>query len=215
MKNQEQLGEDLKGIRQLLSLLHGEISAFEATYSQLLLVLQNLEVTANRDDLTGLLRRKTFFKKWNDLLTECHRVNQHSGVILIDIDHFKLVNDTHGHPTGDEVIKQVATLLKRFESPDVLVSRYGGEEFAVAMKGTDAQILGLAESIRRSAERLHGPVIGEDGRPNEAVQWKCTLSVGVASSAGKCADAARLLQAADDALYQAKDCGRNRVKRAA
>ena len=59
---------------------------------------------------------------------------------MIDIDHFKRMNDTHGHATGDEVIKRVATLLKQFESPNCIVGRIGGEEFAVAIKGTDAEI---------------------------------------------------------------------------
>jgi diguanylate cyclase (GGDEF)-like protein len=137
---------------------------------------------------------------------------------MIDIDHFKSINDTHGHPTGDEVIRRVAELLKQYESPDCVVARFGGEEFAVALRGTEAEILGVAEFIRRGAERLHGPVIGPGGLPMPSVEWKCTLSVGVAAATpakgGESYETASLLKAADDALYDAKKRGRNQVRAA-
>ena len=133
---------------------------------------------------------------------------------MIDIDHFKKVNDTHGHPTGDEVLKRVSSLLQQYVSPSCFVARMGGEEFAVALKGSDAEALGLAEFIRRGAERLHGPVIGSDGKPLSGVEWKCTLSVGMASTRNVGFDASRLLKAADEALYIAKVKGRNQVRAA-
>ncbi|MGZ6334120.1 MAG: GGDEF domain-containing protein, partial [Bdellovibrionota bacterium] len=136
-------------------------------------------------------------------------------VLMIDIDHFKKINDAHGHPTGDEVIKRVAAMLQQFESPHCQVSRFGGEEFVVAIRGTDAEILGVAELLRRGAERLHGPVIGPDAKPLSGVEWKCTISVGMASAGHQGYDASRLLKAADDALYQAKQRGRNQVRPAA
>lgn len=204
----------LEGIRQLLSHLHGEVTALEETYTQVLGVLQKLEGAANHDDLTGLLRRRPFFKLWEALLGECQKLGESCGLLMVDIDFFKKINDTHGHPTGDEVIKRVAQLLKNFESDRVLVSRYGGEEFAVAIRGTDAEILGTAEMIRRGAERLHGPVIEEGGQPSEVVEWKCTLSIGMASSAREGFETARLMKSADEALYAAKQAGRNQVKAA-
>jgi len=209
--DQEKLEKSLDGIRQLLSHLHGEVTVLEGTYSQLLLVLNQVQGVADLDDLTGLLRRRSFFRKWQALLDECQKVNENCGVLIIDIDHFKKVNDTHGHPTGDEVIKKVAALLKQYESPGCFPCRLGGEEFAVAVRGTDAEILGLAEFIRRGAERMHGPVIGPDGKPSSQVEWKCTLSVGMASVRKASFDPSRLLKAADDALYQAKGKGRNQV----
>jgi diguanylate cyclase (GGDEF)-like protein len=213
--DRERLETSLEGIRHLLSHLHGEITALEESYSQVLLVLRRLEGTCNTDDLTGLLRRRAFFQKWQVLLDECRKLNEDCGVLMIDIDHFKKINDTHGHPTGDEVIKRVAQLLKQYESPNCIVGRFGGEEFAVAIRGKDAEILGVAEFIRRGAERLHGPVIGKDGEPLSGVEWKCTLSVGMASAQKVAFDASRLLKAADEALYAAKQSGRNRVKAAA
>jgi diguanylate cyclase (GGDEF)-like protein len=212
--NQEHLEESLREIRQLLSLLHGEVTVLEDHYSRVLLVLERFEGAADFDDLTGLLRRRAFFRKWQALLDACGKLQENCGVLMIDIDHFKKINDTHGHPTGDEVIKRVASLLKRYESPRCLVSRLGGEEFAVAIQGTDAEMLGIAELIRRGAERMHGATIGADGRPSDKVKWKCTLSVGMASAQKQDFDASRLLKAADEALYRAKQKGRNRVSAA-
>ncbi len=212
----------LEDIRHLLSHLHGEVTALEESYSQLLQVLRRIEGAASIDDLTGLLRRRAFFDQWNNLLDECQRLNEENGVLMIDIDHFKRINDTHGHATGDEVIKGVAALLKQFESPECIVGRIGGEEFAVAIRGTQAEIKGVAEFIRRGAEKLTGPVVqpqttgGENDAQTQA-EWKCTLSIGIAlghkttlGSNGQ-ADPTRLLQAADEALYDAKSSGRNKI----
>ena len=207
----ENLEASLKGIRHLLSHLHGEVTALENSYSQVLSVLRKFENVCNTDELTGLLTRRPFFDQWNALLKECQNLNESTGLLLIDIDHFKLINDTHGHPTGDEVIKRIAEMMKQFESPNCVVSRYGGEEFAVAIRGTDADALGIAEMIRRRAEKLHGPVIGSDGAPQPNVEWKCTISVGMASAKKVGFDAPRLLKAADEALYAAKRRGRNQV----
>jgi diguanylate cyclase (GGDEF)-like protein len=212
--DQENLEVSLKEIRHLLSHLHGEVTALEEAYGQVLLVLRKFEGVAEIDDLTGLLRRKAFFRKWEALLDECRRLNESCGVLMIDIDHFKRINDTHGHATGDEVLKRVSGLLKQFESPNCVVARLGGEEFAVVVRGTDAETLGIAELIRRGAERLHGPVCGPDAGSSAKVEWKCTLSAGMASARKEGYDASRLLQAADAALYQAKEKGRNQVRAA-
>lgn len=209
--NQEQLEVSLREIRQILSQLHGEITDLEASYSQVLLVLQRFEGDADIDELSGLMRRRAFFRKWDALLKQCEKLGESCGVVMFDIDHFKRINDTHGHPTGDEVIKRVASLLKQYESPSCLVSRLGGEEFAMVIRGTDAEAIGTAEMIRRGVERLYGPVIGPDGQPSSKVQWKCTLSAGMASSRKEGFGASRLLKAADAALYEAKKKGRNQV----
>jgi diguanylate cyclase len=204
----------LEAIRHLLSHLHGEVTDLEASYTGVLEVLRKFEGTCDLDDLTGLMRRRAFFRKWDALLEECQRLNESCGMLMIDIDHFKRVNDTHGHPTGDEVIKRVASLLKQYESPNCAVGRFGGEEFAIGIRGTEAELLGVAEFIRRGAEKLHGPVIGPNGEPRSGVEWKCTLSVGAASARKAGYDAPRLLKAADEALYEAKKRGRNQVRAA-
>jgi diguanylate cyclase (GGDEF)-like protein len=208
--DQEQMETNLKGIRQLLSHLHGEIAALETSYSQVLTVLRKLEGDATHDDLSGLYRRKPFFQKWEELLRECAKLNDNCGMLLIDIDHFKAINDTHGHQTGDEVIARVAALVKQYESPRCFTGRYGGEEFAVAVRGSDAEILGLAEMLRRGVERLYGSVPGTEGK----VQWKCTVSIGMASSSKDGYEGEKLIKHADEALFDAKKRGRNQVRAA-
>jgi diguanylate cyclase (GGDEF)-like protein len=222
-KRAGEMDSHLREIRHLLSNLHGEVTVLEESYTQVLQVLRTISGVANIDDLTGLLRRRSFFQKWEALLDECQSLNQVSGVLMIDIDHFKRVNDTHGHATGDEVIRNVASLLKQFSSPDCIVSRVGGEEFAVAVRGTENEISGVAELIRKGTQKL------ESG----AQQLKCTVSIGVAiddsstsreSSRPACVGNSRtaprtnladkatdLLSRADVALYEAKNSGRNKV----
>jgi diguanylate cyclase (GGDEF)-like protein len=214
LKKQEKLEAGLREIRHLLSHLHGEVTALEDSYSQVLSVLRKLEGKVDEDDLTGLKRRRSFFEKWQRLLQECQALGESCGVLMIDIDHFKQINDAHGHSTGDEVIKRVAKLLKQYESPSCIVGRIGGEEFAVAKRGADPEVLGLAEFIRRGAERMHGPVVEPDGVSSSNVEWKCTLSVGMASTCKVGFDASRLLLTADQALYEAKRKGRNQVRAA-
>lgn len=204
----ENLQAELEGIRHLLSHLHGEVTALEQSYAQVLGVLRRFQNVCDIDELTGLKRRSAFFQKWETLMEECRRVDDDCGLLMVDIDHFKRINDTHGHPTGDEVIQKVASMLKQYESPNCVVGRYGGEEFAVAVRGTDAEILGIAEMVRRGAEKLHGDA-------PSGVAWKCTISVGMASARKAGFDAPRLLKAADMALYEAKNKGRNQVRAAA
>ena len=211
----ENLRASLEGIQTLLSHLHGEVTALETSYNEVLQVLRRLEGACETDDLTGLLRRRPFFSKWEVLLEECRRLNDECGVILIDIDHFKKVNDTYGHPTGDEVIKRIASMLKQYQSPRCVASRYGGEEFAVAYRGNDAEVQQLAEKIRRDVEGIRIPAISNDGSPSSSVDLSCTLSMGVSSTQRAGFDVPRLLQSADEALYAAKRSGRNRVKVAA
>ncbi len=208
---QANLESALEGIRHLLSHLHGEITTLEGQYQRVLEALRRVEKKQDRDDLTGLLRRTEFFLKWKELLELCENVGEACGIMIVDVDFFKQVNDTHGHLTGDEVLKRISGVLKEYESPNCIVGRFGGEEFVVGLKSSHANSLATAERIRQDVERLHGPVLDENGLPSK-VEWRCTLSVGMASSHEHGYDAPRLLQAADKALYEAKRNGRNRVK---
>jgi diguanylate cyclase (GGDEF)-like protein len=206
----ERFGKSLEDISHLLSHLHGEIANLESHYSKALLVLRQLKTDAGTDELTGVLRRGAFFERLQKLVGECTLAREGFGILLIDLDHFKRINDTHGHLTGDEVLSRIGKLLKKFETPHCFSGRFGGEEFIVAQRGTDAELLMTAEMIRRNAEQLSGRSLVGD--------WKCTVSIGVATArlngtdVGSQNDVPRLLKDADDALYEAKRKGRNQVK---
>jgi diguanylate cyclase (GGDEF)-like protein len=166
------------------------------------------ERLATTDGLTGLLNHRTFQARLDEHLAAAQRYGRTVALALCDIDHFKSVNDTYGHPVGDQVLKAVARVLAREARATDLVARYGGEEFAVVMPETDtAGARVIAERIR---ERV-GALRVETGQGPLAV----TLSLGVATSPGDGADKPRLVEAADGCLYHAKRHGRNQTVTAA
>ena len=127
------------------------------------------------------------------------------GVIVADLDHFKRINDTLGHASGDAVLREAACRMKCVLRPDDNMGRYGGEEFLITTSGSDrSQTMALAESIRHAVNLT--PVSSEAG------EIPITVSLGVAMNDGKCEDVGRLIAAADEALYRAKKAGRNRVE---
>ena len=159
---------------------------------------------ANTDPLTGIGNRRHFDRALQEGIDNTG--NQLS-VLLLDIDYFKRINDTHGHSTGDRVITAIAGVLKGFEGDDIVVARYGGEEFALVL---DDHILdeaiAIAESLRRHVEDLQ--VNDDAGQPIGNI----TASLGAAQrKVGESAD--EIIQRSDLALYQAKDGGRNCVQR--
>jgi diguanylate cyclase (GGDEF)-like protein len=128
----------------------------------------------------------------------------HVSFILTDIDHFKKVNDTHGHPTGDQVLKRVALILKDSARKIDIVARYGGEEFALVLEGTDrAGARQLAERIRQE--------VGAQTHDSAQGPFKATLSLGVAVYPEDGKTKQELISHADQALYAAKHNGRNRT----
>jgi len=156
-----------------------------------------------RDGLTGLFNHSTITDRLEQEVARARRQKTPLSVVMLDIDHFKLVNDTHGHPVGDRVIKSLARLLtQRLRITDI-VGRYGGEEFLVILPDTAAeQALPLVDTLREAFSKLiqhAGPV-----------RFSTTCSVGVASYPAW-TEAAALKEAADQALYQAKRGGRNQV----
>lgn len=127
---------------------------------------------------------------------------------MVDIDHFKRVNDTYGHGVGDEVIREVAQRLMGSLRAGDLICRYGGEEFAVLLPG-----IVTPESVN-AANRLHAAVVASAVQ-TEAGELPVTVSVGVAASGAGGDDLAAILSRADEALYEAKRNGRNQVATAA
>ncbi|MDJ0781672.1 MAG: GGDEF domain-containing protein [Desulfosarcinaceae bacterium] len=166
--------------------------------------IETLKQQTTRDGMTQLSN----YQHFNELLhQECYRARrykQHLGVLFADLDHFKTINDTFGHPAGDEVLKQVATSLREALRESDHLARYGGEEFAMILPETDADgTLLAAERLRKAVAALH--IETDAGSAN------VTLSLGaVAVSPGAVCQPAELVKRADDALYQAKASGRNR-----
>ena len=165
---------------------------------------QKLESIATIDGLTGVLNRRGLEDAAIKMQDICKRINLSMAILLIDIDHFKKVNDKYGHLTGDDVLrhlsKEVASVLR---SSDVL-GRYGGEEFCVFLPNTtETDAVALAERIRAGVEA--SPFINA----NDSI--KTTISIGVADSVRAGYDFKGLVATADSAMYGAKNGGRNRV----
>ncbi|MCD6725851.1 MAG: diguanylate cyclase [Solirubrobacteraceae bacterium] len=163
------------------------------------------------DPLTGLANRRAFGER---LTLEVDRVSrfpdQALSLLMLDIDDFKLVNDTLGHQVGDKVLCEVAKILRRGARDVDLPVRYGGEEYALIVPGADIEgAVRVAERIRERVASLAMPVRGELDGP-----VRITLSIGVAQLRPGAPDAASLVAAADGALYRAKRAGKNRVERA-
>lgn len=160
---------------------------------------------AAHDDLTGVLNRRAMFDAMEVDLARSRRYNHPLSILLMDLDHFKRVNDEHGHPAGDAVLRQFAAHISRnLRSTDSLC-RYGGEEFCAILPETNRdQALRAAEIIRQHIENTD--FVHED------LRIRMTVSIGVASYFPPgTASSTDLLDNADKALYEAKESGRNRV----
>jgi two-component system cell cycle response regulator len=170
------------------------------------LALVRVYEAAFRDALTGVFNRKYLEERLDSELAFANRHGTELSVIMMDLDHFKRVNDTHGHLAGDEVIKSSASLFVHSVRADDLVARYGGEEFLIIVRGVPvAGAAALAERARRA--------IAETVVPFAGIDLRVTVSSGVASlqCCGAKRDKAALLSLSDSRLYQAKQGGRNRV----
>ncbi len=165
---------------------------------------QELQVLATRDPLTGSLNRRAFFQGFESLFADAQDSGEALSCIMVDIDHFKSVNDTYGHGVGDIVIKFLAAVLADTSRPTDLVGRFGGEEFCVVLPGAEQDV---AAEI---AERMRLRVMEGDG--NEfGVGLSIKSSFGVSTIRNGAKDHAALVEQADEALYVAKETGRNQV----
>ncbi len=194
---------DSDAVRQL------EVVAMQAAESlQRSRLFEQTERLATTDGLTGLLNHRAFQGRLDEHLAQAQRYGKKVSLILCDIDHFKSVNDTYGHPVGDEVLRGVAKTLGTEARQTDLVARYGGEEFAVVMPETDGGgAMVIAERIR---ERIGKFVFESDQGP-----LKVTMSIGVATFPEDGARKAELIERADGCLYHAKRHGRNQCVSAA
>jgi len=159
------------------------------------------------DSLTGLYNRRYMMSQLKQLLNRSAQDDSPVSVVALDIDHFKAVNDTHGHGVGDNVIQEFAERLKEQVRPMDIVCRHGGEEFLVIMPNTTGDMAcTAAERMRRSI--AGAPFVIE----SSALSLDITVSAGVATEEVRGQSFEELLKRADDALYQAKKSGRNRVE---
>lgn len=185
--------------RRLLTWAAGEVAtAFARAYA-----LEAAERGAKIDVLTGLPNRR-YFDEVLAIERPRRRANDSIGILMVDIDHFKILNDRFGHATGDRVLRAVAGAIGQAVRDEDTPARYGGEEFAVLLRRASAeQAMEVGERIRRSVVRLHPSGLGID----EPV----TVSVGVAMADQDESSIPDLVERADKALYRAKRLGRDRV----
>jgi two-component system, cell cycle response regulator len=164
---------------------------------------EELDLVSRTDALTGLRNRRHVEEYLTKLVSLARRNVEPIAVLIVDIDHFKSVNDGHGHDAGDAVLREVAGRMVDSVRLEDMVGRWGGEEFLVVLPNTAAQ--GAAEL----AERLRQVVAGEPCRLPDGGAVPVTISLGCAASVID--DAATLVRSADAAMYEAKESGRNRV----
>jgi diguanylate cyclase (GGDEF)-like protein len=167
--------------------------------------LEALRLLATHDSLTGLLNRREFDRIIREEHERAKRFGRSYAVIILDIDHFKSINDTYGHPVGDEVLKQVAKRIRQQLRSIDRIARIGGEEFAVVL--TEVDHVTASEVARRIVESMARSQVALSNETKLSV----TISAGSASMPKNAADTVALVQMADKALYQAKTNGRNRA----
>ena len=165
---------------------------------------ENLQIQASTDPLTGLHNRRYFEQAMENYLREFNKMGALLGILILDLDHFKSVNDNYGHDVGDMVLREVALRMRASTREHDIVARIGGEEFAIITPyASKDQLLGVAERFRKMIEALkitHGNII-----------LRPTVSIGVATNENGENNPDDLYKAADKKLYLAKNSGRNRV----
>jgi diguanylate cyclase (GGDEF)-like protein len=175
-----------------------------ALQEELIAAREQLRIEATHDPLTGLLNRAAFFEGFHTEVARARRYHTPLALVMADLDHFKAVNDRHGHLTGDMVLREAARRLRASLRASDVIARYGGEEFVVAAPDCGIEdALALAERFRAS---ICARPIDVPGGPVAV-----TMSLGVAATADM-DEADRLMRVADEALYRAKHAGRNKVE---
>lgn len=172
---------------------------------QLTQAKKQMEVLAMHDGLTGVLNRRAIEEQAEAEFSIARRKERPLSIILLDIDHFKRVNDTHGHKMGDKVLQQVAGVLSESLRKYDRLGRWGGEEFLLILPDTDLQgAMIVAERLRIQTAETNIPL--ENSEP-----FSVQISLGIATTNENFQTLAKFIDAADQALYKAKQSGRNRV----
>lgn len=166
----------------------------------------SLRELASHDGLTGLYNHRMYYLRLDQEFIRRHRTGTEVSVLLLDIDHFKRVNDDYGHLAGDRVLETLSELIMRSCRTMDTACRYGGEEITVILPETDA------EGALEIAERLRHAVEAHSFELEDSKQIHITVSIGVATSSDSLSSSRELTEGADRALYRAKERGRNRVE---
>jgi diguanylate cyclase (GGDEF)-like protein len=173
---------------------------------ELVILYRRLRESASVDALTGLANRRTFDEQFGWTLGNTRRRAANIALLMIDIDHFKKLNDRFGHSAGDEYLRAVGAVLRSsLARAQDLVARYGGEEFVVVLPDTPL------EGVRVVAEKIRAGIAALDVCHSSTALEKITISIGGAFSTSSALDARALFDAADWAMYDAKQRGRDRV----
>jgi diguanylate cyclase (GGDEF)-like protein len=160
---------------------------------------------ARKDQLTSCFNRGYFDRRLTAEIQRSHQNERATSLVMLDLDHFKKINDDYGHPAGDAILRSVGLILTAVTRVEDVVARYGGEEFAIIVPG--ATTLGAALLAQRARSAIEQAVIDAGGPP-----LRVTASLGVATlERGDMLRSEDLVRAADEALYEAKHAGRNRV----
>ncbi|MDD3374637.1 MAG: sensor domain-containing diguanylate cyclase [Candidatus Omnitrophica bacterium] len=189
---------------------------YEETLSRVIITIEDitarkkkenyLKRIAQEDSLTGLLNHKTITKRVDEELNRCRRYNAPMACLMVDIDHFKPINDNFGHQIGDRMLKQIAGFLNKLLRNTDLLGRYGGDEFLIILTGTEQSGAIVA------AERIRETIANKQFKLNIKSSIKTTLSIGATSyPANQAKTTKEFIHCADKALYQAKADGRNCV----
>lgn len=203
----ERYGQDMISIIGKATMYEAVLYSVAMPMSFLMIIREeeklNLLRMSQTDQLTGLANRHAFFEQASRMLRERH--DNPISLLAFDLDHFKAINDRHGHPTGDKVLQLFADTARKEAGPDALLVRLGGEEFAALLPRCDhSQALSRGSAI---ANRF-----AEEAARAEGLKTRATVSIGLA--APDCNDLSGMLASADSALYRAKALGRNRVETA-
>lgn len=189
----------------LKGLVNQKTLALQDKVDELNSMNEKLSILASTDPLTGLLNRRCFFERADEELSRLKRNNKQAAVVIVDIDFFKSVNDQYGHPAGDAVLTVISKILKNSVRQHDLVSRFGGEEFAIFLADVDIdKAIILAERMRTN--------IAEQKVIYKGEIIKTTASFGLSMLAPESKDINSVINEADRLLYEAKESGRNMLK---